>query len=134
MANHVYKTVCSCETWAPSRDCLGRKRHLKLFLATGPLAFMATRTLGPLPRPKNRNVFVIVTTDRYPKLTQTVPTLKTTATHIAKLFLNHLITSNEIPYFLSADNAPQIVSKFFATLRGFFGLKHVTTTAYHPDK
>lgn len=34
---------------------------------------------------------------------------------------------------LLAENRPQIVRKFFETLRTFLGVKDLTTTAYHPQ-
>lgn len=54
-----------------------------------------------------------------------------TATHVANMFLDHRIVPYSIRDHLVADNGPHFVSKFFATLCGFLGVKRLATTAYH---
>lgn len=44
--------------------------------------------LGPLLKMKKGNQYIIVVTDRFSKLTRAVPLKKTTALHMATIFLD----------------------------------------------
>lgn len=60
--------------------------------------------------------------------------LKTTTTHIATLFLDHQVLSSGIPNFVLTHSSTQFVRKFFPTMCGLFGARHMNNTAYHPRK
>ena len=133
MANDVYETVQRCESCAATRGTqYTKQKHLRLFPANGPLEFVAMDILGPLPKTKQGNQFVVVLTDRYSKLTRAIPTGKTTATTVATIFVDHWVIPYGIPNYVLTDNGPQFVAKFFASVCLALGVKHVTTTAYHP--
>lgn len=86
--------------------------------------------LGPLPKPTQVTQYVLVMTDRYSKLTQPVPAAKTSATQVKNIFLDHSIIPFGIPNYVLTDNGPQLINKIFATICGYLGVKHLTTTAY----
>jgi hypothetical protein len=74
--------VCSCirikeRTWTSS---------LKLFPASSPLTYMSIDILGPLPKTNHGNRFLLVMTDRFKKLTRTVPLRSTSTCAVAKTF------------------------------------------------
>lgn len=75
--------------------------------------------------------FVLVTTDRYKKLTIAIPTSKTIALHIASLFLHKWVIPFEIPEYILLDKGTQIISKLFKSLCSFIYTKNLTATAYH---
>lgn len=70
---------------------------------------------------------------KFLKITQTIPTSKTTSMHITNLFFDYWIVSYELPRYPLANNGVQFTSKFFATLRTLHDVKHIITTAYHPQ-
>lgn len=66
MATDAYGVVTRCASCAQSR--LALRLHtagMKLFPATDPLTEVKIDILGPLPRTKSRNVFILVFTDRF---------------------------------------------------------------------
>jgi hypothetical protein len=74
MTKDVYETVRKCD--ASARNRISERRHtnfLQLFPAKGPLESVAMDILGPLPRTKHGNRFLLVVADRYTKVTRTVP-------------------------------------------------------------
>lgn len=100
MTNEVYRAGrqwCEC-----ARNCayLKRNRHLKLLPANGPLEFIARHILGLLPKATTRSQFIILTTDTYTNLTWVILSSKTTALHVASIFIDPWIVSYEIPSFL----------------------------------
>ncbi|CDF39905.1 unnamed protein product [Chondrus crispus] len=81
MANDAFSTVRNCASCAAPRGTLVRhQKDLKLFPAAGPLDFVAMDLLGPLPKTAHGNRHVLVMTDRFTKLTRSIP-LRTTTAH-----------------------------------------------------
>lgn len=89
--------------------------------------------IGQLPRTKNGNVFVGVMTDRLSKMTSVLCTSKKTAKHVANVFLDNYIVPYGISDHLARKNDFQSLRKFFATICELLSLKHLKTTAYHPQ-
>lgn len=103
---------------------------LKLFLPICTIELITMEKLGRLPRTTLGTQYVMVITDRYSKLTWAVPTLKTSAAHVASIFYDQWIVPNEISAVLLTDTSPKPLNKFFQTLFNFFGLKHLIKTEY----
>lgn len=70
--------------------------------------------------------------DEYPKVTTQISVTNTTAKHVLSASLDHWIIPYDVPHHLGTDNGPQFVSWFFATLSGFYALKHLKEAAYYP--
>jgi hypothetical protein len=87
MYKEVEETVRHCTVRAKNR-VTERKRtsFLKLFPASGPLEVFAMDILGPLPKTEHGNRFLLVISDRFYKLTRTVPLRTITALGVAKAF------------------------------------------------
>ncbi|CAN8061912.1 unnamed protein product [Agarophyton chilense] len=68
-----------------------------------------------------------------PNLPALYPLGKTTATDVATAFLSHWVYPYDMPLYLLTDNGSQFVSKFFSHVCDTLGIKHATTTAYHPQ-
>jgi hypothetical protein len=62
---------------------------LKIFPANGHLESVAIDIIGPLPRTKHGNRFLLVISDRYSKVFKTVPVRTVTALSVARAFCDH---------------------------------------------
>ena len=134
MGNDVHAVARDCRSCAQMRGTRYKhQKYLKLFPAAGPLEFVAMDLLGPLPKTKSGHVYVLVITDRFSKLTRAIPLGSTTASSVAKAFLEHWVYVYGVPNYLLTDNGPQFAAKFFDTVCGMLGVKHFFTTAYHPQ-
>jgi hypothetical protein len=110
-----------------------RSSYLKLFPATRPLAYVAIDIMGPLPRTEHGNRFLLVMTDRFSKLTKTVP-LRTTMDFVcARAFCENWVYSYGDPLYVLTDNGSQFAAKFFQACCRELGVTKVFTTAYHPQ-
>jgi Integrase zinc binding domain len=89
MYKDVEETVRQCTMCAKNR-VTERKRAilLKLFPADGPLEFVSMDILGPLPKTEYGNRSLLVISDRFSKLTRTVPLRTITALVVSKAFCN----------------------------------------------
>ena len=135
MANDAYQTVRNCASCAATRGTRVRhQKDLKLFPAAGPLEFVAMDLLGPLPKTTHGNRHVLVMTDRFTKLTRSIPLRTTTASVVASAFLDHWVYPYGAPRYVLTDNGPQFAAKFFdAVACALLGVRHYLTTAYHPQ-
>jgi Integrase zinc binding domain len=85
MAEDIYETVRKCDACARNR--ISERRHtnfLQLFPAKVPLDSVAMEIIGPLPRTKHGNRFLLVIADRYTKVTRTVPLSTVTALSVVR--------------------------------------------------
>lgn len=129
MASYVYTYV------KKSVDCQRQSSHptyqklLRLYRPERTLDFIEMDTLGPLPRSKTGNRFIVAITDRNEKPT-TATSLKNTVTHVASIQLD----AWSMPYGTSkrtlTDNRPQFVRKLFKTERVALGMQVAVTATY----
>lgn len=108
------------------------QKHLRLFPASGPLEFVAIDIRGRLPKTKKGNLFVVMATDRFSKLTRAVPVTQNHGAAHGQVLLDCLVTPYGIPSYQLTDIGLQFVAKLFESVRVFLGVKQLTTTAYHP--
>ena len=88
--------------------------------------------LGPLPRSKSGNSYMIVGVDAFSKFVWLSPVREATSTQAVK-FLKNIFSSFGIPRNLVSDNAKQFVSKEFHKFCFDCGINHFTTTPYYPN-
>jgi transposase InsO family protein len=134
MAADIYDTVRQCDACARNR--IAEKKHtnvMQLFPANGPMESVAMDILGPLPRTKHGNRFLLVIADRFTKVTITVPLRTVTALAVAKAFCDRWVYVYGPPISLLTDNGPQFTAKFFQAVCAELGVKKTFTTAYHPQ-
>ncbi|CAN8067066.1 unnamed protein product [Agarophyton chilense] len=134
MAQDLWQTARNYASCAQIRGYrANHQAKLKLFPAACPMEFVAMGIIGPLNNSSHWKRFVLVITDRFTKLTRALPLGKTTATDVATAFLSHWVYPYGMPLYLLTDNGSQFVSKFFSHNCDTLGIKHATTTAYHPQ-
>jgi hypothetical protein len=69
--------------------------------------------LGPLPKTDHGNRLLLVITDRFSKLTRTVPLRTITALVVAKAFCENWVFAYGAPRYVLTDNGTQFNAKFF---------------------
>lgn len=134
MAADVYDYVANCDVCAKSK-VRGRRRTapLRLFPASEALADVCLDLLGPLPTTASGNRFLLVIVDRFSKLTRVAPIPRENAETVASAFCDTWVASYGPPDTLLTDNGPQLASTFFRGFCGMLGIRHLTSTAYHPQ-
>lgn len=92
MAVEVYAFVRSCTTCARERVKLRKHTNsLVLFPAHDSLEQVAIDLLGPFQWMSRNNSYLLVITDRYTKLTGTVPSRHITARDVARAVTTHWV-------------------------------------------
>jgi Integrase zinc binding domain/Integrase core domain len=131
MYREVEDTVRGCEHYARNNvQERTRVNHMKIVPANEPLEFIEIDILGPLPKTAHGNRFLLVISDRFSKLTRTVPMRTNTALAVAKAFCDHWVFAYGPPRFLLSDNGTQFTAKLFVEVCRELGIAKVFTTAY----
>ena len=129
-----YAAARRCSTCARNRIKLRRHTsQLKLFPASAPLEAVAIDILGELIKTSQGNQYLLVISDRYTKLTKTVPLKSQSATEVAKAFVNEWVFNYGPPLDLLADNGKCFTSKFFQDVCRIINVHNSFTTTYHPQ-
>ena len=135
MANGVFQTAKYFRPCAEARGTRYKtQKPMNLFPATKPLEYIAMELLGPFPPTENGSTNILFITDSFSNLAQVTPLSSTTASVVANTLIDNFVIPYGLPVSILSDNRPQFVAKFFEAVCLTLGLKHVTTTAYHPQK
>jgi hypothetical protein len=134
MSAEVSETVSQCDACARNRiNERNKTSYLKVFPASFLLEYVFIELLGPLPKTAHGNSFLLVMTDRFSKLTRTVPLWTTTAFVVAKALCEHWVFCYGPPRHVLSDNGPKFAAKFFQADCLELGIEKVFPSAYHPQ-
>lgn len=104
---------------------------MQYFSANEPLEFVARDIAGPSSKTVQRDQCNPVITVCYSKLTWSIPTTRSTATHSVGPFVGYRHIHYGIPTYLFTDNVNQVVNKYFETVCALLEVQHLMTTACH---
>jgi transposase InsO family protein len=97
------------------------------------LDYVAIDILGPLPRTRKGNQYLLVIADRFSKLVRTVLLSRITAAIVAWAFMEQWVYLYGPPRQLLSDNGRQFTSAFFKTCCQAMGVLPIFISASHPQ-
>lgn len=134
LAVDCYATVRRCSTCAKNRIQLRLQAEpLQLFPASGPLESVAIDVLGELIKTVRGNQYLLIISDRFTKLTKSVPLKSISAAEVAKAFVNEWVFNYGPPKELISDNGKCFTAKFFQDVCRILNIQNSFTTTYHPQ-
>jgi hypothetical protein len=86
------------------------------------LSFVAMDILGPLPKTKQGNRFVLVMCDRFSKLVQTVALPSQTKEVTSRVLVERWVAVYGIPEVILTDNGSNFASRFFKIVTTILGI------------
>lgn len=89
--------------------------------------------LGPLPRTADRNIFVVVSSDRFTKLSRNVALPDDITLTVLAAVIDHWMSAYGIPAKLLSNNGSNLTSKFVTSVLGLLGIEPTRTSDYHPQ-
>lgn len=130
----VEKYVRGCETCqvfkTERRKGAGEMRAKKDL--TPPWTMVATDIIGPLPRSKSGNKYVLVFLDTSTRWPIAIPLRSVRAEDVAKQLLSSVINHWGCPEILLCDNGPQFRSRILQRACEAYGIQLAHIAPYHP--
>ena len=134
MTADVKLWVQQCDACYMSKP-LNRHTHTRLQVVQvgEPLDRTATDILGPLPKTKNKNQFVLVFGDYFTRWIEAVPVPNFTAKTCANVILQHFILKFGTPLSIHSDQGQNFVSRIWKELCSMLQMKKTQTTSHRPQ-
>ena len=92
-----------------------------------PWTVVAADIMGPLPRSRAKNQYILVCVDMFTKWVEIIPVKNKVATTIEKEFHRKIIWKWGTPRILFTDNGKEFVNKIMVKLTQNFGIRHSKT-------
>ena len=89
--------------------------------------------VGPFPKSKEGNVYVLVCVDCFTKYIEVYSLPNQEAVTIAKVISDHFVPHHGTPYFIHTDQGPNFESQLFAEVCRLLKIEKTRTTPFHPQ-
>ena len=89
--------------------------------------------MGPLPASRDGHTHLLTVIDRSTRWSEVALLKATDAVHVLDAFMATWVARFGVPVQLTTDRGPQFTSAVWAAWCEEAGVKHVTTTAFHPQ-
>ena len=93
---------------------------------------MAIDIFGELVKTSRGYQYILVVSDRFSKLTKTIPLKSVSAEEVARAFTNEWVFNYGKPRTLLSDNGTCFTSRFFQNVCSILNVTNQFTTTYHP--
>ena len=133
MQKHVHDFVQSCDACQRRGPQVKRPEPMYPLKVEGPFDRIGIDVVGPLPRTKNGNQFIIVATDYLTKWPEAKPTTDQKAVTAASFLYDHVFTRHGAPKELLSDRGRTFINQTLDELCGQWKVQQTFSTAYHPQ-
>ena len=137
--NGLKKTVSKYVKTCPTCQIIGnpnqkiKKAPLVPIPSVGePFVNIAVDIVGPLPRTRKGNEYLLTIVDRVSRYPEAVPIRKINAKVVVEVLIN-FFSKFGMPSIVQTDCGTNFKSKYFEDRMSEFGIKHVTSSPYHPE-
>lgn len=135
MGRQVADFVGSCnickETKAPNitlRPTMGRQIQVER-----PWQRIYVDLLGPYPRSKAGNTFILIVLDQFSKFVMLKPLRKASAQEVVRFLEQDVFHMFGVPESVWSDNGVQFIAKEFKALTDRYGVNHIRTASHSPQ-
>lgn len=131
----VRNTIKECETCSETKapNITLRPPMGQQMSSERPFQFIYSDLLGPYPRSRKGNTYILVVLDKFTKFVLLHPLKKASASEVATFIEQHFIQMFGVPETLYTDNGVQYRSKQFLQLVRKYGINHLTSAIHAPQ-
>ena len=123
------KTCDKCQR----RGQQGSKGYLHPITVEKPFERIGIDFMGPLPRSRKGNKYILVITDYLTKWTEAKAMREATAEKVVKYLYRDIICRHGCPKIILSDRGSHFNNKMMEGLCGKFEIKHHMSSPYHPQ-
>ena len=131
MIKDVEKYVKSCDKCQRRGKPQGKHR-LHSIRVDEPFARIGIDIVGPLPRSKNGNRYIVVAMDYFTKWPEAKALKEATAKEVSKFIYEEIICRHGCPKRILSDRGTHFNNQLIEDLTNKFTIKHGFSTPYHP--
>ena len=102
-------------------------------IVTEPFAHIGIDVMGPLPVTRNGKRYIILAVDFFTKYLEGIAVNEADAQTVAKFIHSDIICRHGVPKELTSDRGTEFVNNLIEELSRTYHIKHIKTTAYHPQ-
>lgn len=136
LRQEVYRYVRKCEICQAQKSpnqarpgLMGSYKNINF-----PFQLISMDLLGPLPRSRNGNQFLLVVVDWFTKFVLVQPLARATSKPIIRFVENHVFLVHGVPQIIVVDNGSQFISRDFQSLATTYKVQKIWYNArYHPQ-
>lgn len=135
MKEQIAEYVESCEICQRNKICRKRTK-LPMKITDTPLeAFdkIQMDIVGPLPVTERKNKYLLTIQDCLTKYSDAIPMSDAESTTVATALAEQFISRFGCPKSIQTDQGSQFCSKLTEQICKIFGIRHLTSTAWHPE-
>ena len=129
-----------CEIYVQGCPECGRNKQygtrargpLGVYHAGFPLERVHIDILGPFPKSRSGNAYVLVLIDQFSKWLECYALPDQTAKTVAQTIVNEFVARFGVPLQIHADQGPNFEGELFQTMCGLLGISKTRTTPYRP--
>src|SRR3954451_11033268 len=102
-------------------------------ITSKPFYHLGIDVLGPLPQTLQGNRYVILSVDFFSKWPEAKAVESANAHSIAQFIYDEIICRHGVPQELTSDRGSEFCNELIDVLSKTYKIKHIRTTAYHPQ-
>jgi dUTPase len=131
-AKTVHKVVQGCVTCAKAKRARKRTAPVKPIRTDGPFERLMVDIIGPLPRSRRGNIYLLTMQDAFSKWPEAVPLRNQRANTVAKAIVERWVSGHGCPRSLHSDQGRNFESRVMKEICQLLRIHKTRTTAYHP--
>ena len=131
------------DVWAHVKSCIPCQQYkadnakpsglLQSTVVEKPGVMLGVDLMGPLPRSKKANCYLLVVVDYCSKWVEMFPLRDSKTPRLVKILREEIFTRWGVPQYMVSDRGPQFTSKLLTNLCNTWGVVQKLTTSYHPQ-
>lgn len=135
MATRVRDFIRKCDTCKETKapNVILRPPMGQQILVGAPWQRFYVDLLGPYPRSRSGNAWLLLVLDQFSKFFFLKPLRNATSPLIVKYIESEVFHVFGVPETILTDNGKQLLSKIFSYFLNKNGVKHITTATYSPQ-
>lgn len=100
---------------------------------THPFYHVGIDVMGPLPQTLTGKRYIVAAVDHFTKWIEAEAVESNDAQTIVHFIHKNIITNHGVPVILTSDRGTEFVNEIVTALTNTYHIKHIRTTAYHPQ-
>jgi transposase InsO family protein len=133
MKSDIQEYVRSCKTCQKRQRRSGEAPLEPITKHPIPFFQVGIDIMGPLPKTLTGFRYVVVAIDHFTKWVEARALEEADAQSITRFLYEDIICRHGVPTILSSDKGSEFVNEMITALTNVYKIKHIKTTAYHPQ-